>query len=246
MATTSSFGERLRRERQLRGVTLEEVSSATRISTRFLEAIEGGHWEQLPGGAFNRGFIRSTSRYLGLDEDGMVAEYALETKSTVPVYIAPRAKPKAELPRDWKRIAASIGAILVLIVGGWFAGSRIVKRVRSGATATRVSEATGKNHVEPVAAAQAGAAPLQLVVRSSKTVALRVIADGEAAFDGWLQMNDERHFGARQVLEISASDAGAVRLELNGQLREMTASAGQPGRITLTAEDAPSSVGGVH
>lgn len=246
MATTSPFGEHLRRERELRGVSLEEVSSATRISTRFLEAIERGHWEQLPGGAFNRGFIRSTSRYLGLDEDGMVGEYALETKSNMPVYIAPRTKTKAALPRNWKRMAAVIGAIAVLITGGWFAGSRIVSRVRSRAALAHVSgvDATIVN-VAP-ASVQASSVPLQLVVHSSKAVELRVAADGKAVFDGRMEVNEEKQFGARDGFEISAADASALRLELNGQLHSMTGSAGEPGRITLTAKDILSSAGGVH
>ena len=62
MASTP-FGEHLRRERELRGVTLDEVSAATRIKTTFLEAMENGRWEELPGGAFNRGFIRATSKF---------------------------------------------------------------------------------------------------------------------------------------------------------------------------------------
>src|SRR5277367_3682232 len=64
----------------MRGVSLEEISLATRIAPRFLAALESEQWEKLPGGVFNRGFIRSVAHYLGLDEDSMVAEYALHTK----------------------------------------------------------------------------------------------------------------------------------------------------------------------
>lgn len=79
-ATSSAFGEHLRRERELRGIPLEEVCAATRISMPFLEAIENGNWNALPGGVFRRGFIRSVSRFLGLNEENMVAEYAMETQ----------------------------------------------------------------------------------------------------------------------------------------------------------------------
>ncbi|MGA7854182.1 MAG: helix-turn-helix domain-containing protein [Candidatus Acidiferrales bacterium] len=78
--SSTPFGEQLKREREMRGVSLEEISVATRIAPRFLEALENEQWEQLPGGVFNRGFIRSVARYLGLDEDNLVAEYALQTK----------------------------------------------------------------------------------------------------------------------------------------------------------------------
>ena len=72
-----TFGERLKRERELREVPLEEITLATRIGPRFLEALENEDWDKLPGGVFNRGFVRSIARYLGLDEEGFLAEYDL-------------------------------------------------------------------------------------------------------------------------------------------------------------------------
>ncbi|MGB2637153.1 MAG: helix-turn-helix domain-containing protein, partial [Candidatus Acidiferrum sp.] len=72
-----NFGERLKRERELREVTLQEITSATRIGPRFLEALENEDWEKLPGGVFNRGFVRSIARYLGLDEEALLGEYDL-------------------------------------------------------------------------------------------------------------------------------------------------------------------------
>jgi len=74
---TGNFGERLKRERELREVTLEEITSATRIGSRFLEALENEQWEKLPGGVFNRGFVRAIARYLGLNEEALLGEYDL-------------------------------------------------------------------------------------------------------------------------------------------------------------------------
>ena len=62
--TKGTFGDHLKREREMRGVTLDEISAATRIATRFLTAIENEQWEQLPGGVFNRGFVRAVARFL--------------------------------------------------------------------------------------------------------------------------------------------------------------------------------------
>src|SRR5258707_14153615 len=69
-----NFGERLKRERELREVTLEEITQATRIGSRFLQALENEEWGKLPGGVFNRGFVRSIAHYLGLDEEAFLAE----------------------------------------------------------------------------------------------------------------------------------------------------------------------------
>lgn len=70
-----SFGERLRREREMRGVSLDDIADATKIGTRLLRAVEEEHFELLPGGIFNKGFVRAYAKYLGLNEDEAVADY---------------------------------------------------------------------------------------------------------------------------------------------------------------------------
>lgn len=70
-----SFGERLRREREMRGVSLDDIAEATKIGTRLLRALEEEHFELLPGGIFNKGFVRAYAKYLGLNEDEAVTDY---------------------------------------------------------------------------------------------------------------------------------------------------------------------------
>ena len=121
-----SFGEHLKRERELRGVTLDEISTATRIATRFLQAIENEQWERLPGGVFNRGFVRAVARYLGLDEEDILAEYgqAAGDRSNIPVWTG--SPPTVTPEQPW--LAWILAGVVVLSVagGGWFAVKRIV------------------------------------------------------------------------------------------------------------------------
>lgn len=70
-----TFGENLRREREMRAVTLEEIAESTKISTRLLKALESDQFSELPGGVFTRSFIRAYAQYLGLDEEHVLAEY---------------------------------------------------------------------------------------------------------------------------------------------------------------------------
>jgi len=70
-----SFGEKLKQEREKRKISLEQISSSTKIGTRMLQALEEDKFNQLPGGIFNKGFVRAYSRCVGLDEDQTVAEY---------------------------------------------------------------------------------------------------------------------------------------------------------------------------
>lgn len=69
------FGERLQREREMRHITLDEIASATKIGSRALRALEQEDFSKLPGGIFNKGFVRAYARYLGIDEDEAVADY---------------------------------------------------------------------------------------------------------------------------------------------------------------------------
>jgi cytoskeleton protein RodZ len=72
-----SFGEKLRLEREKRKISLEQISSSTKIGTRMLQALEDDKFSQLPGGIFNKGFVRAYARVVGLDEDQIVADYLL-------------------------------------------------------------------------------------------------------------------------------------------------------------------------
>jgi cytoskeleton protein RodZ len=70
-----AFGERLRREREIRGISLDEIAAATKIGTRLLRALEDEQFELLPGGIFNKGYVRAYARHLGIDEEQAVADY---------------------------------------------------------------------------------------------------------------------------------------------------------------------------
>jgi cytoskeletal protein RodZ len=76
-----SFGEELRRERELRQISLREVAKATKIKLRYLEAMERNDFSYLPGGLFNRGFVRAYSKHIGVDPEDMVNAYLLEERA---------------------------------------------------------------------------------------------------------------------------------------------------------------------
>jgi cytoskeletal protein RodZ len=75
----ASFGAQLKQERERKGVTLEDISLTTKIGTRMLRALEEEHFDQLPGGIFNKGFIRAYARCVGMDEEQAIADYLVAT-----------------------------------------------------------------------------------------------------------------------------------------------------------------------
>jgi cytoskeleton protein RodZ len=73
---SSTLGEKLRQAREERGISINEVAEQTRISPHYLDLIEQDDYRTLPGGIFNKGFIKSFAKYVGVDEGEALQDYA--------------------------------------------------------------------------------------------------------------------------------------------------------------------------
>jgi len=269
-----TFGERLKRERELREVTLQEITSATRIGPRFLEALENEDWEKLPGGVFNRGFVRSIARYLGLDEEVLLGEYDLAHGAQVAANEQPEQKQKVESPARWKPVAAILVTLLVLaaiVVGAifvWkhFAVHRGTKPSPAASAPAPPLPALPESSAPPPTSLQpassvaltstavpspqknqpppSASGPLDLFVSASAATHLLVLADGRVAFYDEVHPGENRHFSAEQGFEVTAADSGAVLLELNGQTMPPLGVPGSSGTIKLSHDDLRQASGG--
>jgi len=120
------FGDRLRREREMRGITLDEITESTKIARRHLEALEGEHFDQLPGGVFNKGFVRAYARFLGIDEDQAVADYSAtaneqpEPEDKFPLEIHEEPNRELNPRRSRLPLAFAIAAVASVLVGYFF------------------------------------------------------------------------------------------------------------------------------
>jgi cytoskeleton protein RodZ len=249
-----TFGERLKRERELREVSLDEVAKATRIARRFLEALEDEQWEKLPGGVFGRGFVRSIARYLGLSEENLLSEYDLARgESASP----PPQKPEERIPSPpkWMPVAAALLLFALLagvIVGGHYAWKAYqAHRAQRRSSAMVSLPAAGQTRTVPVSTTPAGgvaaspaATPLDLSVLAAMSARVRVVADGNVVFDAQLPSGENRRFSAAGRLQVTAADASAVLLELNGQKVAPIGPPGSSGTIVLTQKDLRQTTGG--
>jgi transcriptional regulator with XRE-family HTH domain len=73
--TVGEFGKKFRKARESKQLSLDSVSNVTKISARMLQAIEEEKFDLLPGGVFNKGFIRAYAKHLGLDPEDAITEY---------------------------------------------------------------------------------------------------------------------------------------------------------------------------
>ncbi len=72
----STLGEKLRQAREARDITINDVAEQTRISPLYLESIENDDYRPLPGGIFNKGFVKSYAKAVGVDETEALADYS--------------------------------------------------------------------------------------------------------------------------------------------------------------------------
>jgi cytoskeleton protein RodZ len=241
----ATFGEKLKREREQRGITLHEVAEATKISVRFLAAIENGRMDVLPGGLFPRSFVRQYASCVGLDAERTVADFLCELgEKTEPAPVLPRPR------RLSLRRAASwflpLGLLLGLVVAREIKASRtqpgpalappVVPAAPQSFAADRVFPPPSSPSSPPMAG---GALALDLRARESCWVAVE--ADGVKVLDRVLNPGETRNLSAKSELVLSVGNAGAVELSANGRASVPLGRQGEVRRkIQITKDSLPS------
>ena len=236
-----NFGERLKRERDLREVSMDELTKATRISARFVQALENEDWAKLPGGVFGHGFVRTIARYLGLDEEALLSEYdSARAEHSPPAPFKP--EERIPSPPKWLPVAA-VFVILLLVVGLFFAGRygwrRFANyRAEKKSAASLTAQPQTREDASPSSTGQPSSPTLlDLSVSASATTRVRILADEKLLLDVELPAGETRHFSARQQFEVTAGDSSAVLLELNGRAMPPLGPPGTSGTMVFTRKD---------
>jgi cytoskeletal protein RodZ len=241
-----SFGENLRRERELRGVTLAELANATKINPRYLRALEEDQFEILPSGVFGRGFVRSIARYLNLDEKHWAGEFATaanQPPETLARYAPPRLKrPSSRTRRSFVLLLMifGVGAYLVhdLRLQGAAGASTPASAAEStpapserDATALPVTPAAGAGNL------RASSGDLNLQIDIIDDAWLQVNIDNQTEYEGLMKAGDTRTFRAARQIELVTGNASAVVLTLNSETLAPLGSPGERKTVVLTAAD---------
>jgi cytoskeletal protein RodZ len=258
-----SFGEQLKREREKRSITLDDISVTTKISTRMLRALEEDHFEQLPGGIFNKGFIRAYAKCVGLDEDQIIAEYLVASGEEEPPSAAlpeppnrreePAAPPREDKP--WSIPWGSLAIVLLLAAVGlavWRNRTRfeaeqaVAPPVEPAVNAPAPAQPAPQPRAEDTPATPAPA-PMMILVRAHDDCWISATADGKNVFTGMLTANGVKKVSAQHQAVIKAGNVGAVDISFNGT---KVPTDGQPGQVkafsfdesglsTVTSTEAP-------
>ena len=77
------LGEVLRKERERRNLTIQDIEQSTSIRSLYIECIENGDYDKLPGDVYTKGFIRSYADFLKLNADELTAQFNMERNPVV-------------------------------------------------------------------------------------------------------------------------------------------------------------------
>jgi transcriptional regulator with XRE-family HTH domain len=248
--------------RESRGVTLDEMCAATRISVRLLGAIESERFELLPGGVFSISFVRQYARYVELDEDEAADEFKAAAVQREPV-IATMERTRQGIVGDepeelaGARIAESIteylrrhgqtlaGAVAVLVIAvvtiWYFRAERAgedeaMQARRPVVTAPASTESTQADFrtVSQPAQQEVSLKPLNVVIRTTREVWIRALADGRRVFERTFEPGQIRQIEADTAVRLRVGNAGGLDVVLNGRTLDPIGPLGHVREVIIT------------
>jgi hypothetical protein len=221
----TSLGCRLRDARLLRGETLHDVAERTKISVSCLHAIEDDRFDKLPGGLFNRAYIRAYADAVGLDPDPLVREYRAHSEP-----------PPEPAPATVRPSLVQVGApllALVLIVGTlilwWSAAPAPLPLAAAVESPEPVSQEDAPAPVVPalltdtpevlndaLAGLDTASEGLRLEILTRRLCWVSAAADGHLVVRRLMQAGEHAIIDAQRVINLSVGDAGALRYWIIG------------------------------
>jgi cytoskeletal protein RodZ len=243
----SSLGARLRQAREARGISLRELSDQTRIARRYLEAIETDDYKELPGGIFNRSFIKAYARGVGFNEAEAVSAYTEvarahgETPDELPTS---RQSSRIYMDGDTARspfVTALLSLVILSIISlGIYAGLHYYQRrnaelsaapaAQPGATAPAADPGTNDQTLPAQQQSAAPASPdpaaadaglsVKIKARGDK-VWVRTRVDDQPKSEGNIEAEQEREVtlapAERLLIQYSKSRAKSLEITVNGR-----------------------------
>lgn len=212
-----SLGERFRAAREQRGLTLSDVSEHLRIRSVYLAAIEDENWAAAPAPIYTRGFLRTYARYLGLDSEQAVAEFAAATQSEAqpepPAYSTYRS------PRSIRPLLL-LGALIAVLLVAWVVYLYSMPAGRRAVATTAVTAAPSPLSASPRPSVQPSPRPAAkapaLALRFTQPSWVRVSVDGNVRIEGTFPAGTTRTFHGTTVL-VRVGNAAGVEVALDGK-----------------------------
>ncbi|MEU9713351.1 helix-turn-helix domain-containing protein [Streptomyces sp. NPDC059164] len=250
-----SIGRALQQARIAAGLTVEEVSSSTRVRIPIVHAIEQDDFSRSGGDVYARGHIRMFARAVGLDPDPLVEEYDADhggrpaPTPAAPLFEAERIRSEPRRPNWTAAMVAAIVAVVGFVGFTLFSGNdepSDTAQVAEGSkpdktaakpTATKPSEPEPVPSESAIAAAPRDKVTVKIGVSRDKSWISAKDHNGRMLFDGLLLEGESKTFQDEERIDLVLGNAGVVDLFVNGKKVQDRFEPNQVERLSYTKGD---------
>lgn len=231
-----SFGSWLRQQREIRKISLREISDSTKIGLRYLEALEDDRFHVLPATIFAKGFLREYAKYVGLDPDEVVNFYLIADQGRAeepPEMAAVTGPPPSRRPPRQVAVGVVVVVALLLLVAGIIALVRVQRQAGDGVGAPGMAPPPiqpapppSPQQAEPAEGSEEGRSIVVGLSFTAECWVEAVIDDSERIQELRVQGESMQIEALRRVV-LTLGNAGAVRVEVNGEPLPLDGAAGE-------------------
>ncbi|MFH8901694.1 helix-turn-helix domain-containing protein [Streptomyces coeruleorubidus] len=248
-----SIGRALQQARIAAGLTVDDISSATRVRMNIVHAIEADDFTACGGDVYARGHIRTLAKAVHLDPAPLLAQYGDEhggrpaPTPAAPLFEAERIRPERRGPNWTAAMVAAIVAVIGFVGFTMFQGddganeANVAEGSTPGASPTTKTKKPADPKPEPSDSAIAAAPQDKVTVQVAAVDGRSWIAakdhNGRMIFDGVLKQGDTKTFQDSSKVQLVLGDAGAIDLFVNGKKIKDDFQPGAVERLTYTKGD---------
>jgi cytoskeletal protein RodZ len=231
---SGSFGDWLRRQREMREISLRDIAERTKISLRYLEAMEADRFDLLPAPIFAKGFLREYARYVGLSPDEVVNHYlsvqqpqeSEDKEGDNKVRTRPKPVDTGQPPvqKSWGSglVLTIAGLILLALVAlaAWLWDKRDKTAGESAAPPSMAAPAPAV--LRPAAGnpppppPEEPRAPLEVSLDFTRDCWVEVVTDGKDRLSELRVQGESLQLEAEKSLLLTLGNAAAVEVQVNG------------------------------
>lgn len=245
-AEGGSFGEWLRRQREMREISLRDIADRTKISLRYLEAMEADRFDLLPAPIFAKGFLREYARYVGLSPDEVVNHYLavhqpeeLEQPGDATLIAMEKKRRKKGRSWTWGLFLLLAGALLLALVA--FVSWLVDRRENAPAAAPPPQVVSPQPSLQPAATPppilpEAPKAPLEVTLDFSAECWVKAVMDGKSPIEEIHVQGESMQLEAQQKIDVRLGNAAAADIQVNGYPFEFDKTPGKVVELVIDLE----------
>lgn len=240
----NSIGQELKKQRELRQINLEDIANDTKISMRFLRAIEEDNFQILPEGVYRRNFIASYASYIGIDSQALVNIYKEMFEKIGSYQSVQRPRFTHQQLFVWIGTAVAFVLVAVIIIIYGFRNHQGITQTRVAAPLVQqLSKSKSAENITLPQSNENSAMKNEYVVPATKAVGgdhividivalqdtwLEVKTDGNIYFKWLLKKSEKRTFIANKTIEfITIGNAGGIEAYYKKQKLQSFGKTGQ-------------------